>query len=284
MRFGESRLPQCFLFVFLVVFCFATTEQALAILVAQDDASQAAYDAPNNWSVGDNGGSGFDPWSVIGNGAGSGSGGGFIANQQGSHPGVSIGTGANNEAFGIFGNSGGVGQAVRPFSSPLTLIQTFSLEMDNQGIDIGGTVGFGLRNASGDNLFEFFFVGGQSTYTVNRNGGSFSTSIGFQTEGLSLSFSLTDADSFSFDIDRLNNGAGVDETVTGDLLVQSDQQIAQLRLFNANGGADVFFNNLVISAVPEPSAFLFVGLICSVLGANYYRKRLTLSQPTPSKD
>lgn len=39
-----------------------------------------------------------------------------------------------------------------------------------------------------------------------------------------------------------------------------------------------------VTAVPEPSAFLFGGLICSVLGVIYARQRLTLSQPTPSKD
>ncbi|QDT01493.1 hypothetical protein [Adhaeretor mobilis] len=35
---------------------------------------------------------------------------------------------------------------------------------------------------------------------------------------------------------------------------------------------DIHWDNLTITAVPEPSAFLFGGLVCSVLGANYYRK------------
>lgn len=39
------------------------------------------------------------------------------------------------------------------------------------------------------------------------------------------------------------------------------------------GGVDSFELNGTVVAVPEPSAFLFGGLVCSVLGVNYVRRR-----------
>ena len=89
---------------------------------------------------------------------------------------------------------------------------------------------------------------------------------------------LTSANSFSMSIDQLSNGAGVDNTVTGNLLTNADQTITNLRLFNANGGADAFFNNFTIAAVPEASGLAFGGLIIVIFGINYcffgiYRRR-----------
>src|SRR3954470_2075655 len=50
---------------------------ARALVIAGDDASQSAY--IDGWQNGDNGGSGFNAWTNIGNQSGSGSGGGFLA-------------------------------------------------------------------------------------------------------------------------------------------------------------------------------------------------------------
>jgi hypothetical protein len=245
---------------------------ALSTIVATDDASQAAYN--DGWQVGDNGGSGYQPWSTITRENGAGFGGGFLSTSNGN---VNISSGGNNAAFGVFGNSGGVGVAVRPFSTPLQIGWTLSLDMDNQSIDNGGTVGFSLRNAAGNNLAEYFFIGCQSNYTVNASNVS-GTTPGFTTDGLRLSFTLTAANSFSLSIDQLSNGPGVDNTVTGNLLTSADQAITNLRLFNANGGADAFFNNFTITAIPEASGLAFGGLIIAIIGINYcfcgfYRRR-----------
>ena len=195
---------------------------------------------------------------------------------------MNIGSGGNNAAFGVFGNSGGVGIAVRLFSTPLQIGWALSVDMDNQSVDNGGTVGFSLRNAAGNNLAEYYFVGGQSNYTVNaadQNGpAQIDTTVGFTTGGMRLSFMPTSANSFSLSIDQLANGVGVDKTVTGNLIANADQAISNIRLFNANGGADVFFNNLIITAVPEASGLAFGGLIITIIGINYcfsgiYRRR-----------
>src|SRR4051794_36194171 len=99
----------------LILLAAALRDQpARAAIVATDDASQATYN--DGWQVGDNGGSGYQPWSTIGRENGTGFGGGFLSTGNGN---VNIGSGGNNAAFGVFGNSGGVGVAVRPFSTPL---------------------------------------------------------------------------------------------------------------------------------------------------------------------
>lgn len=246
---------------------------AQALVVASDDASAAIYD--NGWQVGDNGGTGFAPWSTINNQAGSGSGGGFLASNNSNSQ---IGTGAPSESFGIFGNGGGVGQAIRAFSSVLSIGHEFSIDMDNGFIDNGKTVGFGLQNSSGDNLFEFFFVGGESSYKVNRLGGSAATGDSFTNTGLRVKLILTDADSFSFTVDKLSDGIGTNvTTITGDLLSPAGgQAISQLRLFNADAGFggdhDAFFNSMVVTAVPEASA-VWCGAIAMAAGVAVVARR-----------
>ena len=263
----------------------ACAEPAWALLIASDNASQSAYN--DGWQNGDNGGSGLVAWTSIGNQSGSGFGGGFLSTNNGN---VNIGTGGNNAAWGIFGNSGGVGQASRPFASGSTLQVgwDFSLDMDNQGINAGGTVGFGLQNSSGQNLAEFFFVGGESSYKVNRAGGATATGVGFTSLGLHLTFRLTGANAFSMTIDQLSDGLGTNvTTATGNLISQSGgQSVTRLRLFNANGGPDVFFNNILISAVPEASSIAFGCLVCSFVGITYgickFRRRRMASSVVAS--
>src|SRR5438046_9319594 len=71
---------------------------ARALVIASDDASQSAYS--DGWQTGDNGGSGFLPWSAIGRENGTGFGGGFLSTGNGN---VNIGSGGNNAACGVFG-------------------------------------------------------------------------------------------------------------------------------------------------------------------------------------
>ena len=218
---------------------------AHAATIAADDASDPMYDdagSPN----GDNGGVGFNAFTGAGNAGSSGSGGAFVGSGN-----TDIGSGASNEFFGVFGNGGGVGQIFRPFMGELSIGQTFSIDFDNGDVNGGGSVGFGLQDGSGNNLFEFFFVGGTTEYQVNREGGAVNTGIGFTSSGLSLAVTRTDADEFSAAITPAGSSTTV---ITGDFAGPDGSGPSQLRVFNANGGADVAFNNLAI--VPEPIATL----------------------------
>jgi hypothetical protein len=249
----------------LAALCLST-QQAWAVLVASDNASDATYN--DGWGTTDDGGSGFDAWSTVG---GTGSAGTFLATNS-SHSQINTA----GDAFGLYANSGGLSQAIRSFSNSLNVTDTFSLAMDNGSVDSGRTVGFALQNGSGSNLFEFFFVGGATNYQVNAANVVSSGAAGFTNAGLQLSFTLTDADSFSFTIDRLADGLGTNVvTATGDLLTTG--AVSRFRLFNANAGPngerDLFFNSFEVTAVPEASALLCLGTAGLAAGLWRLRKR-----------
>lgn len=226
-----------------------------ASLIASDNAGNAPYG--DGWGVPDNGGTGFLPWENISNANDpTGFGGGYLSTGNAS---VDIGTGVGNAAFGIFGNGGGTGQATRPFNGDLAVNQMFSIDMDNLGIDPFATVGISLRNSSGQDRFEFYFVGGEANYTINA-GSIANTGVGYTTAGLDLAFTLTGTDSYSFTI---NGGS----PFTGTLKGTGGSGIDRVRLFNANGGPDVFFNNLSINAVPEPASGALLGLGLMIFAA-----------------
>jgi hypothetical protein len=253
----------------LAIVAMAPVAPAYAVIAGSyDDASELPYDATTSggWQVGDNGGFGFAPWSVINNAVGGGSGGGFTATGNGFSQ---INTGAQAEAWGVYGNGGGVGQAIRPLGRPLGVDSTFSIAMDNGFIDGGGTVGLGLQNSAGFNLAEFYFVGGNSNYTLAAQNVS-GTTPGFTDQGLYLTFTLTGLTSFLMTIDVLPT-VGVDHVLTANLNNHANQSISQVRLFNANAGFnadhDAFFNNM--SVVPELSAFVFGGVVCCLVGMSY---------------
>ena len=252
----------------LVCAVLAWADPAFALLIAADDASQPAYDDPGGWTAGDNGGTGFLPWIFDNTGSG------FERIADGGQ--VNIGTGAKGEAFALSSNSPGIGAAVRPFSTSVTPGLTFSIDMDNQGVNSGQAVGFSFRNASGGNLAEFYFVGNQnnsqSNYTVNAANVS-GTTPAWTPHGLRLTFMLTDSNSFTMTMDLLQNGIGIDNTVTGDLLANVDQTITNFRIFNTSGGADVYFNNFSFVAIPEASSIAFGCLICSFVGISYGIRR-----------
>lgn len=227
-----------------------------AAAIAADNAGNPSY--ADGWQASENSGVGFQPWIGPGNSAGGGFGGGFLSTGNGA---VNIGSGANNAAFGIYGNAGGVGEAIRPFTGALNVGQTFELDMDNQGIDNGGTVGFGLQNSAGENLVEFYFVGGTANYAVNGSA-VLGTLPGYTAGGLHVSLLLGPANSFVLTADPL--GPTLPSVVTGTLLSPAGgSAIDRVRLFNANGGPDVFFNNLAVA--PEPTT---LGLLAAtaVLG------------------
>ena len=241
----------------------ACSAAAGAASVASDVASNTPYD--DGWDDGDNGGFGFVEWDVspdvninqsgvfIGDATTNGNsatGGGPLG-----EPPDDINT--SGESFGLYANSGQVAEAVRPFNGPLVTGDLFEVNIDTGFVDSGGTVGLALQNAAGANLVEFFLIGGDSNYTVNDADGPMTTSVPFTQEGLSLDFTLTDADSYELNIFSFD---GDTDTVTGDLIGNADQAVTRLRLFNANAGAgddhNFFANSLAITPVPEPVTVL----------------------------
>ena len=252
-----------FIFVVMLALCLASFGSVSAQTIAYDDAGDAVYD--DGSFAGDNGGFGFGPWSLNAYNGGhfvwtstqNGNAGPWDCNNNYNDPNgdwdidVTRGNG-DHVAWGFWANDG-ISEAWRPLSSPLSVGQGINLAMDNGYIkDWGpyGTVGFGLQNGSGQNLLEVYFVGGQSNYTVNDGAGPNDSGLGFTDQGLTVEFTLTGASTYSITLTRLFDG--VSATVTGNLMNPGDQTIAQIRMFNADGGPDCFrnlyFNSLEVVA------------------------------------
>lgn len=266
---------QRFLLAFAAATFCAASNPALGAAVAFDSAAHATYN--DGWQTGDNGGSGWGGgWTLGGVNGFSGNFIGSSAN-NGNGDGNSDGDiNAASRAWGQFSHTSNTASAVRPFSGGLTVGQTFGIAFDNGFIKDNnpvGTVGFGLQNSSGNNVFEFFFRGGNPNFTVSS--GSYSgTTPGFSDEGLTFAITLTGAGSFSLQIGTLspaNSFSG-----TGTLLNPAGGQVIdRVRLFSFNAAPginqpafDSFANN--ISIVPEPAVALLGSL--GILGLLRRRK------------
>ncbi|MDX2133528.1 MAG: lamin tail domain-containing protein [Saprospiraceae bacterium] len=157
------------------------------------------------------------------------------------------------ESWGFYANTSNTAEATRPFGSALTPGQTFSVRMDNGNINSGGVVGLSLRNSSNQNVWEFYFVGGQSNYLTNVLGGPTATSVGFTDEGLLLDFTLTTASTYALTITELSSGNT--SAYSGSLLSPGGGQgIDRVRFFNFNAGGgtanNVYYNALQICDPP----------------------------------
>ena len=202
------------------------------IFDAQDSASNAAYGA--GWISGTSAGSGFGAWQFATN---------LPAGQFRATSGANSNLNIGGIAWGLWANSNGLSDAVRPLTSPLTTAQTFSVQFENNWIQNGGSVGIGLQNASGGNLFQLIFFGGATNYTIYDSASGRDSGIVYTDTGLALDFSLTATDSYRAVI----NGA----VVTGQLASATDRAIAKFRAYNYQAGVgsayDTFLNSLRIT-------------------------------------
>lgn len=253
----------------IVTSCLSSTT-AHAAAMAFDDTSSAVYLTPTpGWSNGQNGGFGFGPWAMnfspnsgtlfqssLGNGDGSGD--------------INVG----GRAWGLFANSAGSsGEAIRRFTpggvtgnSNLGVGEQFILQFDNGFVDnlsgVDGAVGFGLRNSSGQNRFEFFLQGSSThanTYTL-RTASDVQTMHVETGGGMAIKFTLTGPDTFQLDIAYgVNAGSPASETFAGTLGGPVGTGIDRFRLFNfqaGGSGRNVFFNS--VQVVPEPSSLVLL--------------------------
>lgn len=242
--------------------------KAQAASLASDAANDVAYD--DGWATGDNGGTGFGPWTLgtIGSGGAAGHFIGDSSNNAGGSGNINTG----GEAFGLYAEPGMVSEAFRPFTGALSIGQIFLIDFDNGWIQDGGTVGLGLQNSAGQNRIEFFFIGGQTTYKIQHGATQTDSGVGFTGNGLRLEFALVTADSMNVVIK--NTSGGVLASFSGLALGgTSGSGIDRVRLFNAGAGPgsnhDAFYNNLRI--IPEPTTALLVGL--GLMGATLLRRR-----------
>jgi hypothetical protein len=232
---------------------------AEAANMALDVASNAPYD--DGWQSGDNGGSGFGPWTLATNNNNPSTGGFFIGSSTGNGNGDGNGDGdidTAGEAFGLYANSGDEALATRSFTGgPLGPGQTFSIDFDNGFIDFGNEVVFRLFG-NGNTRLVFGFGGGQSNYVVIDGTGLHDTGVPFTDEGLSVDVTLL-----------LNNGyeLSINGTQVFTGTIGAGDPIDEFGLLNDNAGSgssnDAFFNSFAVTGtvIPEPATIVLAGLV-----------------------
>lgn len=233
------------------------------MIVASDDASNAAYN--DGWQSGDNGGTGFGAWSLSTSGGTSGF---FIGNSTNLSGGSGANINAAGESFGMFGQNPDQANAFRSFSAPLSVGQTFTIDLavnfrnGQKGLTLSDASNLTLfnLNVTSDNYFVFTPASGS-----NSIGNAYSSDTEFN-----LSFTQTSAAGGTWNLTR---SGGVSDLDTG--AYSGVPSNFTLYVGGTDGGSpnDFFANNLSISAIPEPGAFVFGALALSAVGLTYRVRR-----------
>lgn len=213
---------------------------------ALDYASDPAYAGdgpPNGLSPGgQNGGTGFGPWTFTVNN----SGGAFLQNN-----------GPSGNSFDLWNNSFNANTfAIRPFNSPLSAGQSFSVQLRLNSLDgTANTNMLALEDTNGNILFSYYHLGGDNAnghYTdANTTSG---TAVNFPYDYQkfdSFTFTLNNATSYTFTDNT--SGASISGIISGG-------PIAQVAFIRGNGqespgnGQDFQFDALQITAAAGSSA------------------------------
>lgn len=250
---------------------FASTQSASAVLVA--------YQGFNGLS--DSGGPSFD--SVAD--------GGSLTNTNSFNSG---GTGLDfGSTWNLTGNSGS--STVGPVTATSDTSDFIGVNSFG-GSDSPDVSAFGVPVASGrEHNFQFNDTDGrldltfESVDTTGFFGRTFSMKYWINDTGFESADSFvvtvndgsTDTQLLSLVNTDLEVGPGDDGnasewfTLTADLDALGVGDVLTLTISaDTNSGAEsIFVDNIRFEAIPEPSAFLFGGLVCSVFGVNYTRKQ-----------
>ncbi len=208
---------------------------------AHDSATNSVY--ATVWTNGMDGGVRWGgPWEI----SASGSAGHFIATSAEANLGIST------RAWALWANTNqaGTAEARRNFADRLHAGDILTFKFENNWIDNGSTVGFGLRNFFNENLFEFMFTGGGTNYVVNDGlGNARNTGIAWTQSGLSITYELTSPTTYRLEANSM--------VITGELVAAREVMIREFRAWNAGAGPgvnyNVYFTDLQVTGVPlEP--------------------------------
>jgi hypothetical protein len=245
-----------------------------AAALAADDASGAAY--ADGWQMGDNGGSGFGPWTltqgansgfVVGSAAGNGVG----AVGPGGSAASTIDTGSPGVSWGLFAAGSETAEALRPLTGGgLAVGQHLTLDFDNGLVTTAGrSVGWGLR-AGTIQRFEFMLSAGKGTYGLVDASGLRDTGLVATRGGVHADLALTGPDAYALTVSPVDTSAGP-VTLTGTLAGVKGQAIDRVQVFDFDAGAGtdnrVFLNSVAVT--PEPGG----GVIILAMGAGAWCRR-----------
>jgi fibronectin-binding autotransporter adhesin len=227
-KFPAARLRAFLAAIIALIFVAATNDARAQFTFATDNTGNSAYS--DGWQNGDNGGSGFNAWSLTTSGGGAA---GFF-NANPADKGIS---GMSNPSWGMYGNTGAAANADRSLSTAMGVGDAFSFQWGINFDTGAGNKGFSL------------FVGGTEVVNVNNGNSSAITfngsNVGFNygTAAMTWSFSYINPTTLSVSAnDRDGSGTfSTNITVSGG--------VSAFRYYisgNNNGGnAEPLYNNLL---------------------------------------
>ncbi|MEM1026538.1 MAG: PEP-CTERM sorting domain-containing protein [Planctomycetota bacterium] len=245
------------------VLAASTLGSAAAAQDAIDDATQSVY--ADGWADGDNGGTGFGPWSLSFDGDAT-----ALNSIYASDPhfidGVGVGPlGANQLGTPAFGlttdaSTGASVQAVRAFDAPMQPGDRFTITLDGSALEGDPRIGnrFELLGADGVPRYTLRTSLGSNDDDWTQNGNNLSIPAG---DAFRVSFTLQDIDSFRASTINLDNTIGT-FTATTTLGGTLGQPIDRIRFISsgtgssADGAREFFFDDLALTRVPEPASML----------------------------
>ncbi len=255
MKYGQATLFTAFVTVMM-------TTTAPAAINGADDVTNPAYD-PLSGSFPDasNGGTGFGPWTLIGETTDGYA--GFFAGAPDGVDNIGSTTAVGEAVWVSYANKGGgidKATAYRGFAESLDGPgDSFSLSLENGFVN--GSVGFALRNGNvtttagdfaTDARMQLQFNGGNTTYTLVDGGGELDTGVGFTLFGIDATVRMTGADTYDIDIlqyNAINDPSPVLTTITGRTLAGSGT-VDSVAIFNQDveTQSDGYFNNLAYNS------------------------------------
>jgi hypothetical protein len=236
--------------------------------LASDNAADSAYN--DGWLSGDNGGTGFSAWTLNSSAPAGGFAGFFIQSSAADGFG-NIDTAG--ESFGMAANPGGAfATATRSFlNGALATLQQFSLQLavnfrnGQKGFDLTGSSGQVFNFNVGGDLYQFT-VAGSPTQTLP---------FAYQADSV-FSISFTQQAGTTVDVSIVRtSGAGGTESFSNSFAFGGPINSFQFYVSNTEGGAanNLYFNNLAVTAIPEPSTISLLGAAALFGGCFYARRR-----------
>ena len=209
-------------------------------------------------------GTGLGPWDFTYGPSANGFAGFFLQDNPGNGiDNVGQPTPQDGSAWALYANKGdGVDSATayRTFDDPLSAGgDSFTVAFENGFVDTNGKVGFALRNGNTTDLtddyntdarLEFYFNGGDGSFTLVDAGGAFDTGVPFTFFGVEVTVTLTGADTYDIEIKRFDEADDATPeitTITGRTFAGAGT-IDSMALFNRDAAtqSDLFFNSLGI--------------------------------------
>jgi len=226
---------------------FAANIACAQVTNAFDQASDPAYAGdgpPNGLSTGgQNGGSGFGPWTFTL----SGTGGSFIS-----------GAGPSGDSFDLWNTSADSSTvAVRPFDSPLAVGQSFSVAIRLNSLDtISNTNEIALEDSSGNILFGYWHYG----FEANANNGEYSDATTNDGAAVNFQYAYQQFETFTFTLNSPTTYTFTDNSTGASFTGRiANAQIAQVAFIRVNGahapgnGQDYQFDQLKITSSSPPT-------------------------------